>query len=629
MHPALHLGARLLLASLLLPFGLPPAHAADAAAPRLNQIGLFPSLAGGATVVSASKTPLDWRLQDKDGRTVRRGKTQVFGHDADSGEHVHTITLPPPLPAGQGFTLQMGEGKSFPFAIHNSLYGQLKRDVLELFHHNRSDVAMEAAHVGPAHARPAGHPKENLPCVSGKDMNGSTWEGCTHTVDATGGWYDAGNLSKDVVNGGYSLWVLQHRAEIIQQAPQRPDPYADGALRIPANRNQVSDLLDQARAQMEFFLRMQVPTGVVMKVPRGDQSANVGTLQFTATDVSGLVHHTAGNVSFTDFVPPHQAHAHDRYVFHPSTAATLNMVATAAQAARLWKRVDPAFAARCLSAAETGWAAAKRVPDAFAYVSFDGVGHYGDTHLRDEFYWAAVELMLATGKREYEAEVRQSPLLYAMPKAGGRETQDFSWLNIEAAGTLGLAYSPKAPRDLREKARAAVVASADTMLATGRLQGYGVPYHRYEYFWGSNSIVASRGMTLGAAYDFIGDIKYLQGAAAVMDYLLGRNPMSQSYVTGYGARPVTGAHHRFWVWVRKERGALAPPGALVGGPNSSDFADTFLAAMKGKCVRQTCYFDDEMAYSVNEVAINYWAPFFWVADHLDLALTPLRRTASR
>ena len=44
-------------------------------------------------------------------------------------------------------------------------------------------------------------------------------------------------------------------------------------------------------------------------------------------------------------------------------------------------------------------------------------------------------------------------------------------------------------------------------------------------------------MLLGFAYDFSHEGKYLNAMVAGMDYLLGRNAMAQSFVTGYGTSP--------------------------------------------------------------------------------------------
>jgi len=51
-----------------------------------------------------------------------------------------------------------------------------------------------------------------------------------------------------------------------------------------------------------------------------------------------------------------------RFLYPPSTAATLNMAANAAQAARVWHGIDKAFAAKCLAAAERAWKAAEQNP---------------------------------------------------------------------------------------------------------------------------------------------------------------------------------------------------------------------------------------------------------------------------
>lgn len=55
-----------------------------------------------------------------------------------------------------------------------------------------------------------------------------------------------------------------------------------------------------------------------------------------------------------------------RELHRPSTAATLNMVATAAMSARLWQPYDAAFAAQCLAAARVAYAAANENPAIYA-----------------------------------------------------------------------------------------------------------------------------------------------------------------------------------------------------------------------------------------------------------------------
>jgi endoglucanase len=124
-------------------------------------------------------------------------------------------------------------------------------------------------------------------------------------------------------------------------------------------------------------------------------------------------------------------------------------------------------------------------------------------------------------------------------------------------------------------------------------------------------------MILGLAADFTGKAAYRDGAVDAMDYVLGRNPLDRSYVTGHGARPMRNPHHRFWAHQANARYPSPPPGVLSGGPNSTSMGDPVAKDMKGKCAPQTCWTDDYRAFTQNEIAINWNAPLFWVATWLD------------
>src|SRR3546814_2716582 len=78
-----------------------------------------------------------------------------------------------------------------------------------------------------------------------------------------------------------------------------------------------------------------------------------------ATDVSGMAFHKVADEHWTALPMPPQDDPERRVLFPPSTAATLNLPATAAQCARIWRGIDPAFSARCLDAAKRAFAAAE------------------------------------------------------------------------------------------------------------------------------------------------------------------------------------------------------------------------------------------------------------------------------
>ncbi|TWB39571.1 glycoside hydrolase family 9 protein [Nitrospirillum pindoramense] len=591
--------------------------AQDAPSPIvLNQTGLESAGPKLAILADPATTPLDWRLTDAQGRTVATGKTQPFGDDAASGQHVHQIDFSNVRQAGQGYRLTVGDKASRPFSLTATPDGRLLRASLSFFYQQRSGVPIEAALVErPDLARPAGHRPDKATCFNLADPKGQVWPGCDYTLDASGGWYDAGDQGKYVVNGGISVWTLVNayeRAQVLKR-PRALAEVADGTLAVPERGNGVPDLLDEARFELEFLLAMQVPEGKSLEVPLGDQKDNAGHYVLSRIDAGGLVHQKIADAHWTG-LPTAPADDHvTRYLYYPTTAASLNLAAVAAQAARVWKDVDAAFAQRCLDAARRAFAAAQRHPDILAQVAFDGSGGYGDTHLADEVYWAAAELYATTGEPAYLAVLRASPYF-----TGAEGTGDLSWGSVATAGALTLALAPSHLDDVdRRRVRAQVTALADGYVADEGKTGYRLPFASAAYPWGSNGAILSRAMVLGAAYDLTGKAAYRTAVVDAADYVLGRNPLDRSYVTGFGARPMQNPHHRFWAHQADARYPSPPSGVLSGGPNSSAMDDPVAKTMKGNCAPQTCWADDYRAYTMNEVTINWNAPLAWVALWLD------------
>ena len=106
-------------------------------------------------------------------------------------------------------------------------------------------------------------------------------------------------------------------------------------------------------------------------------------------------------------------------------------------------------------------------------------------------------------------------------------------------------------------------------------------------------------------------------AAEGMNYILGRNPLDKSYVTGYGERPLVNPHHRFWAHQANAAFPPPPPGVLSGGPNSGLQDPYVQAAGLAGCAPEKCFADNIEAWSANEVAINWNAPLAWVTAFLD------------
>ncbi len=605
---ALHLGGELARGKLPLTVCIDDVYLADlqfeplrdvAALPRpsvrVNQVGYLPAARKIATVVSESADPLKWELLDASGATVAEGETAVFGDDATSGDHVHQVDFGAAR-QGRNFVLKVGDAESDRFDIEKDVYARMKYDALAYFYHNRSGIPIEMPYAGQARwTRPAGHRPDRARCTPQEVLDKTGWDAraCDYELDVTGGWYDAGDHGKYVVNGGIATWTLLDLYERLTLLGNGAGDFGDGALSIPEAGNGVPDLLDEARWQLEFMLKMQVPAG---------------------EPLAGMVHHKVHDDAWTGLpLAPHDD-TRTRYLRPPSTAATLNLAACAAQAARIFRPFDVEFSRKLLAAAESAYDAAKKHPGILAPDdAADGGGPYNDDYVDDDFYWAAAELYITTEEASYQTDLVSSRHHASLSGADGIESI-MTWGRTDGLGAISLAVA-----DGQEAQRRRIVAVADRYLDAAARSGYRPPFEPKDnrYPWGSNSFVLNNMLVLALAYDFTRDERYFQAVAGGMDYLLGRNAMAQSYVTGYGERPLAHPHHRFWARQASDAFPEPPPGAISGGPNSG-LQDSYVkAAGLAGCKPQKCFADDIAAFSTNEVTINWNAPLAWVTAWLD------------
>ncbi|MEV7965020.1 glycoside hydrolase family 9 protein [Sphaerisporangium sp. NPDC088356] len=550
---------------------------------RVNQVAYLPKGPKNATVVTDATTTLPWQLKNGGGHVVASGNTAPRGVDASSGQNVHSIDFGSYTKAGTGYTLSADGETSRPFDIGGTAYEQLGTDALKFYYPQRSGIAILDG-LRPGYARPAGHagvaPNQgdtNVPCQPGV---------CDYSLDVSGGWYDAGDHGKYVVNGGISVAQLMGEFERTKNAATARS-LTDGTLTIPESGNGVPDILDEARWEQEFLLKMQVPDG---------------------KPFAGMAHHKIHDQNWTGLPLLPHLDAQKRELHPVSTAATLNLAATAAQAARLYAPYDAAFAARNLTAARKAWAAAKANPARLASPS-DGTGGgtYDDANVSDEFYWAAAELYITTGEKEFKDYVLASPLHTADvwgPKG-------FDWGNVAPLGRLDLATVPNGLPG-RDQVRQSVAQGADKYVAALTAHPYGLPYDATSYDWGSNSQILNSMIVMAAAYDITGTQKYRDGVLQGIDYIFGRNALNQSYVTGYGE---VASHNQHTRWYSHQLDATLPnppKGTLAGGANSG-IQDPLAAEKLKGCKPQFCYIDDINSWATNELTINWNSPLSWIS----------------
>ncbi len=578
---------------------------------RVNQVGYLPDGPKIATVVSDAETPLDWQVTDASGAVLASGQSEPKGDDPSAGESVHVIDFTDLSSSGTDLVLRVGTDQSHPFTISADIYADLLSDALGYFYPVRSGIEIRGDLAGEAYARPAGHLSTHdggdlnkgdldVGCTSAEDSEtiyGEPWT-CDYRLDVTGGWYDAGDHGKYVVNGGISVAQLLSAYERAIRLPSAALPaMEDGAMAIPEAGNNIPDILDEVRWELEWMIKMIVPEGQPM---------------------AGLVHHKIHDVRWTGLPLFPHLDEQERVLRRPSTAATLNLVATAAQASRLIADHDETYSDKLLSVAEAAWVAANAMPDVFAPAIDSGMGGgpYDDTDLSDEFYWAAAELYLTTGEAAYLDRLKQSQH-WDGPVFGDVA---FDWGHVAGLARLQLATVGTILDEADLSAiRRSVITAADAYLELQDSQPFGHPYAPAEgrYGWGSNHMIVQNLIVIATAYDLTGEDRYRQAMLEGFDYLLGRNALNISYITGYGTYFAENQHSRWFANQVNPDLPHPPKGSLSGGPNSDiqDPVAQSLFAEQG-CAAQKCYIDDIESWATNEITINWNAALVHFASFL-------------
>ncbi|HTR98660.1 MAG TPA: glycoside hydrolase family 9 protein, partial [Bacteroidota bacterium] len=482
-----------------------------------------------------------------------------------------------------------GVGVSYPFTVGERIHEPLARLALRAYYYQRASMPLLAQFAG-AWSRAEGHPDTNVIVHS----SAATALRPAGTVIASpGGWYDAGDYNKYIVNSGISTYTILATYESF------PLYCAHLSTNIPESGNGVPDILNEALWNIRWMLTMQDP---------GD----------------GGVYHKLTNTNFDGFVMPDQA-TNPRYVVMKSTAATLDFAAVMAQAARVYAAfggVLPGFADSCRDAALKAWAWARLHPAVYfnqsdMNLSFSpaiNTGEYGDGYVQDERDWAAAELFVTTARDSFLAAANPlNAATAALP----------DWANVRTLGLYTLATY-----------RAVVAGSVDTALLRSRLlalagtlrtsmnnSAYAVPMGvtAGDFVWGSNAVAANQAMALLVAFRLTRDSSYFRGALANCDYLLGRNPTTYCFVTGMGSFSPLHIHHR----VSQADGITDPvPGFLVGGPNPGQQDGQTTYPPGSSSLPALSYTDNYQAYACNEVAINWNAPLVYLAVGLEAMLAP-------
>ncbi len=544
---------------------------------HLNQIGFYPDGPKQAVVQGAAEGTFEVIAENGE----RRFTGQLSSEEAweMSGERVRVADFSD-LDVPGVYRLRVpGVGDSDPFEIKRAVLSDLTKGILKGFYYQRASSALPEAYAG-RWARAAGHPDDKVmvhPSAASPGRPAGT------ILSMPKGWYDAGDYNKYIVNSGITTGTL---LALYEQFPAFFDSFS---LNIPESGGAMPDLLDEALWNLRWMMAMQDPA-------------------------DGGVYHKLTTANFEGMVRPDQARA-QRYVVQKSTAAALDFAAVMARAARVYRgRAGvPGLADSMLTAAASAWdwaAANPSVPYRQNEMNsrFDpdvATGAYDDEQFEDEFAWAAAELYATTKDARY--------LDGHDPRQISR-TSVPSWGNVQAMALMALLDN----RDAVDagSAGAAITSLADELVQAQRASAYRMPFGagRSDFAWGSTAVAANQGLILLQAYRLTGDQRYFDAAVANLDYLLGRNPLNLTFVTGFGDRSPMHPHHRPSV----SDGIDDPvPGMLVGGPNPGMQDAANCSTAYPSKLPALAYLDNDCSYASNEIAINWQASIAYLAGAIE------------
>lgn len=540
-------------------------HAQAATNIYVNQLGYNINSTKNIQVADSKATSFE--LKDAgNGQTVYKGQLTLPKHWALSGENLRTADFSNFKQPGN-YYVEVDGVKSFTFPIvEKDAYKELSIWTLKAFYLWRASTPIEsqfATFRGIDFSRKAGHPDTEVYLHNALVDEKHDGEEVYSTPK---GWYDAGDYNKYTVNAGFSNEFFGMAYEMY------PDYYKQLDLNIPESGNDVPDILNELKWELDWMLTMQ-------------------------DKVDGGVFNKTSSLCFSRFYMPDKD-LNDRYVIGKSTTSALNFAASMAMASRLYAPYEkqfPGFSKQVLEAAKTAYAWAKEHPN----VVYDNpknvhTGSYSDKRLVDEFQMAAAELLITTKDKYYGKEINLG-FHYDTPVWHDQESMSLMLLALHSKEIANLGVDTVAVNTKFKKLANDICKQAE--------DGCGVAAK--EFKWGSNGVVATNGAIAGIAYRKWKEEKYRQVAIGCFDYLMGKNPTNYCYVTGFGSKYPKHIHDR-----RSESDGIAEPqpGYLCGGPNNNNQQDCGSAKYVSAKFPAKSYLDEKCSYSTNEIAINWNAP---------------------
>lgn len=445
---------------------------------------------------------------------------------------------------------------SYEFEIKEKPYDLLLNDALIALSSQRCGSVLSSEVFGDL-AHEACHTSEAISVVNDTKVN------------VTGGWHDAGDYGRYVTPGVKAV------SDLLLAQLMFPNSYHD-EMGIMESGNGISDVLDEARVEIEWLLKMQRETNAF--------------------------YNSVISKSFADFVSPEEDNQ-QLYLMQQENTATAAASGALALASILYRDVDSDFSQICLEAAKSGFAHAEWQEGSQDFLNPEGFnnGDYPNQSDVDELYYAAMSLYAATEDPIYLEHVNSylsklsniTELTYDV--FSGYGTIIYLLMdNSEDSLDLYLQVHERFQKEIQE------------LLNRSARDGYHSS-NNYTYSWGASMYVSNSAMLLLSAYELYHDEDLIPEIQNQLDYLLGKNAINLSFVTGYGKKYPRYPHNRLTIGKQTYL-----KGSLVAGIDRNLGSEVLAGSEVKDVAPAKRYIDHQESYTNNEVAIYFNSSFIFV-----------------
>ncbi len=422
------------------------------------------------------------------------------------------------------YVLRIGEASSPVFGIDDAAYEPLPDQLLEFMRQQQCGY----------------NPWLGKPChtYDGRTAYGPLPYGTE--MDCTGGWHDAADLLKYLITSANATAQLLLTSEIEQAGTDRrakkvgagrkgaayQKMFQDIATaRGDAGTNGIPDVLDQARWGLEWMLKLH-PTPDALYHQVADDRDHCGPrMPYAEIADYGWGRGSNRVVYFADGQPQGLG----KYKSTATGVANLagRYAAAMALGQMAFKKLDPAFAQKCLKAGLEVYALGKAKEGAQQGNSYKEPYRYEETTWADDMEWGAAALYRVTGEKHYLEDAKRYAKLAASESWMGQEqTKHYQYYPFMNTGHFMLydLVDPEFQKVLAQYYREGI----ERCIRMGQKNPYraGVPF-----IWCSNNLMVAL-VTQCLLYErMTGDMQYHDFMVRQRDWLLGRNPWGTSMFT--------------------------------------------------------------------------------------------------